>query len=175
MLLYCLVVFKRRIDLSQSLGCMSALGQGVSSSSVLVLSASQTNYQWTQCDIKENIIPATICPDEMARCHKYKPTTQTVNILIKYLCFFFHSFNTGIRSSVRDALLPPPSSALDGCSAEGRSSTGCRFRPNAPSTLTPPLRWLPLAFFCSLIDWSRAVRYHGDHFLKNTGKEEGCQ
>lgn len=85
-----LFVFKRRIDMSQPLGCMSALGQGVLRSIFfLVLSASQTNYQWTQCGIKENIIPAPICPGEMAQCHKYKPKNKTVNIFKKYLCFPF--------------------------------------------------------------------------------------
>lgn len=95
--------------------------------------------------------------------------------------FSFHSslsINKGIRSSVRDALLPPPpppSSALEDYSADGRPPTSCRFCPNAVSALNPHLRWLPLAFVCIRTDWSRAACYHGDHFLKNTGKEEGCQ
>lgn len=98
--------------------------------------------------------------------------------------FFLHaslSVNAGIVSSVRDTLLPPPpppppsSSALEGCSADGRSPTGRLFRPNALPGLRLRLRWLSVAFFCSRTDWSRAARYNGDHFLENTGKEEGCQ
>ena len=81
--------------------------------------------------------------------------------------------NTGISWSVTTSATT--SSALEVCSADGRSPTGRLFRPNALSALNPRLRWLPAAFFFTHTDWSRAACYHGDHFIQNTGKEEGCQ
>lgn len=73
------------------------------------------------------------------------------------------------------APLPPPPSALEGCPADGLSSTGRPCSLSVLSALHHHLRWSPIAFFCTQTDWSWAVCYHGDHFLENTGKEEGCQ
>lgn len=96
-------------------------------------------------------------------------------VLITKWVFVFSS--TGFRSSVRsfNPYLLHYTSALYKRSADGRSPSIRRFRPDALSPLSPQLRCLLLAVFCICTDLSRAAGYHGDHFLKNTGKEEGCQ
>lgn len=71
--------------------------------------------------------------------------------------------------------LPHQPSALYDRSADGRAPSGRQFRPDAPSPLSPQLRCPLLAVFCICTDLSGAAGYHGDHFLKNTGKEEGRQ
>lgn len=71
-------------------------------------------------------------------------------------------------------LLHQPSALYDH-SADGRAPSGRHIRPDAPSPLSPQLRCLLLAVFCICTDLSGAAGYHGDHFLKNTGKEEGRQ
>lgn len=89
------------------------------------------------------------------------------------LCIAFLSWQ-GLAWETR-SYLPPPSSGLEIGSTDGRSSTICPFCSNALCALPPCVRWHPVAFMCTWTDWSRAACYHGDHFLENTGREEGCQ
>lgn len=60
-------------------------------------------------------------------------------------------------------------------SADGRSPSSQKFHPDVPSRLRPQLRCLLLTVFCIWTQLNGAAGYHGDHFLKNTGKEEGRQ
>lgn len=90
-----------------------------------------------------------------------------------FLCFPHHRLQVKCENLYPYLLHLP--AALYERSADGRSTSGRLFHPDVPSRLHPQLRCLLLAVFCICTQLSRAAGYHGDHFLKNTGKEEGRQ
>lgn len=102
---------------------------------------------------------------------KERLPVQAFRYLKEFSCFPWHRFNC---ENLHHYLLHQPSALYDR-SADGRLPRSRRFRPDVPSPFSPQLRCLLLAVFCICTDLSGAAGYHGDHFLKNTGKEEGCQ
>ena len=101
---------------------------------------------------------------------KERLPVQVFRYLKDFSCFPRHRL---ARENLHHYLLQP--SALYESCADGRAPSGRQFCPDAPSPLSPQLRCLLLAVFCICTDLSGAASYHGDHFLKNTGKEEGRQ
>lgn len=90
---------------------------------------------------------------------------------ITYVFCLFLLFNTGITCET-----PPTSTAfMSTVLSNGRPPTAHLLCQNALSAFRLLMKWLPMAFFCNWTPGSRAACYHGDHFLKNTGKEEACQ
>lgn len=89
--------------------------------------------------------------------------------------FCFSQLRHQVKSQNLHPYLLHYPAALYQPSADGRSPSSQKFHPDVPSRLRPQLRCLLLAVFCIWTQLNGAAGYHGDHFLKNTGKEEGRQ